>query len=304
MIENPEKKRIALPNGETCAYLDQGGDSEPAGTFLLIHGNSSSSVHFLPLFRRLGGVRLVAPDLRGFGDSSYNGRFSSLAELADDVKLFADALGIAQAHVVGWSNGGGVAFELAAKYPALVASLFLIQGAGHKGYPLFKKNDNGSVAPFASKEELARDPILIMPALAAFEAQNGAFFEMLWNMSIYRNQKPGPEENRLYISETLKQRNLVDLDWALINFNMSSEHNGYAMGTGEIGSIRCPVTLTSAELDPIVTPAISRENAAAIRGSKLLEYENCGHSPLVDCPDRLASDILAHAGLAHASMGH
>jgi len=43
---------------------------------------------------------------------------------------------------------------------------------------------------------------------------------------------------------------------------------------------------------------VCRENAAAIKGSKLLEYEKCGHSPLVDCPDRVAADILAHAGLS------
>ena len=24
----------------------------------------------------------------------------------------------------------------------------------------------------------------------------------------------------------------------------------------------------------------------------LLPYENCGHSPLVDCPDRLAKDVM------------
>ena len=294
MFENPEKKLVTLPNGEQYAYIEQGEGSEEK-TFLLIHGNSSSSMHFLPLFKRMPGVRLIAPDLRGFGDSSYNAGFSSLAELADDVKMFADALGIAKAHIIGWSTGGGIVLELAVRYPALVASIFLIQGAGFKGYPLFKKNDNGSLAPFANKEELSRDPILIMPALAAFEAQNGAFFEMLWNMSIYRNQKPSPEENKLYLSETLKQRNLVDLDWALINFNMSNEHNGYAMGSGAIGSIHCPVTLTCADMDMVVTPATSRENAAAIPGSQLLEYEKCSHSPLVDCPDRLVADILTHA---------
>ncbi|MDR2543808.1 MAG: alpha/beta hydrolase [Treponema sp.] len=299
MLKIPEKKTVLLSNGETYAYLDQGEDSQNGErTFLFVHGNSSSSMHFLPLFQRMEKTRLVAPDIRGFGDSTYNSGFSSLKELADDLKLFTGALGISKAHVIGWSTGGGIVLELAVKYPELVSSIFLIQGAGFKGYPLFKKNDNGSLAPFENKEELSKDPILIMPALAAFEAQNGAFFEMLWNMSIYLNQKPSPEENKLYIAETLKQRNLIDLDWALINFNMSNEHNGYAMGCGTIGQINCPVTLTCADMDYVVTQAVSRDNAAAIKGSKLLEYEKCGHSPLVDCPDRLSADILAHAGIS------
>ena len=30
-----------------------------------------------------------------------------------------------------------------------------------------------------------------------------------------------------------------------------------------------------------------------IGAETLLTYENCGHSPMVDCPDRLAADVLA-----------
>ena len=289
----PEKKFVTLPNGETYAYIDQGA-AHGGETFLLIHGNMSSSLHYLPLFRRLPSVRLVAPDLRGFGDSSYNARFSGLGELAEDVKLFVGALGISKAHVVGWSTGGGIAFELAVKYPAFVSSVFVIEGVSHKGYPLYRKNPDGSFAPFANKEELALDPVSVAPPLAAFEAKNSGFFDRLWKAAIYNNAKPDPKDNEVYIAETLKQRNLIDVDWALAAFNMSSGHNGYTMGSGAIGEIRCPVTITCAELDLVVPPAASRENAAAIRGSKLLEYENCGHSPLVDCPDRLAKDILKY----------
>lgn len=284
-----EKKSVALSNGETYAYLEQGEGK----TLLLIHGNSSSSMHYLPLFRRLNAVHLVAPDLRGFGDSSYKARFSNLGELAEDVKLFADALGITQAHILGWSTGGGIAFELAVRYPSFVSSIFVIEGMGYKGYPLVKKNPDGSFAPYVSKEELAQDPVLIAPALAAFESQNAAYFEQLWNTVMYPFNKPSAEENKLYISETLKQRNLVDLDWSLAVFNMSAGHNGYCSGSGAIDSINCPVAITCADQDLIVPQAVSRENASVIKGSVLLEYEKCGHSPLVDCPDRLASDILA-----------
>ena len=289
----PEKKSLPLPNGETYAYLDQGAGD----TVLLIHGNMSSSVHYKPFFERIGAMRLVAPDLRGFGDSSYNSRFSTMLELAEDVKMFADALGIKKAHIAGWSAGGPVAFELAVKYPEFVQSLFIIQGAGHKGYPLYRRSPDGTYAPFGSKEELAADP-RIAAGLSAFSSKNKFSMNMIWKATIYTGKKPSFRDNKLYISETLKQRNLVDLDWALINFNMSNEHNRYTQGTGEIGKIRCPVAFTCAELDKVVPPATVRENAAAISGSKLLVYEKSGHSPLVDCPDRIAADLLAHTGTA------
>ena len=289
-----EKKFVTLSNGETYAYIEQG--TQHGETVLLIHGNMSSSLHYLPLFRRLTDIHLVAPDLRGFGDSSYKARFSSLGELAEDVKLFADALGISKAHVVGWSTGGGVAFELAVKQPSFVSSIFVIEGVGYKGYPLYKKDPNGNPVPYANKEEMTLDPVSVAPPLAAFDAKNSAFFDGLWKMAIYNCAKPDEKDNELYIAETMKQRNLVDVDWSLAAFNMSSEHNGYIAGAGTIGKIRCPVTITCAELDLVVPPAASRENAAAIHGAKLLEYKNCGHSPLVDCPDRLAEDILKSFG--------
>jgi pimeloyl-ACP methyl ester carboxylesterase len=283
-----QKKTVKLANGETYAYLDQGAGR----VYMLIHGNMSSSAHYLPLFSRLKNARVVAPDLRGFGDSSYNRRFSSLAELAEDVKLFADALGIGKAHIAGWSTGGGVALELAVKYPGFVSSVFVIEGVGCKGYPIFKKNPDGSLSPFASKEEMAAEPQAVAPPLAAFEAQNAAFFEQLWDMAIYPVNKPDPEANKLYIAETLKQRNLLDIDWALATFNMSNEHNGYAAGADTVGKIACPVAFTCAEMDIVVPPATARENAAAIKGAKLLEYPKCGHSPLVDCPDTVTADMV------------
>jgi len=289
----PEKKFVALANNETYAYLEQ-GEGE---TVLLLHGNLSSSLHFLPLFSRMKKVRLVAPDMRGFGDSTYNAHFSNLSELAEDVKLFAGTLGISRAHVIGWSTGGGVALELAAKYPDFVQSLFIIEGIGYRGFPILKYNPDGTQVPYTSREELGVFPG-VKSIVTALEAQSPSLMNLIWNSSIYTGKKPPKKDNNLYIAESLKQRNVLDTYWALVTFNMSNEDNGYGMGSGTIGNIRCPVTFTCGELDKVIPPAIIRENAAAISGSKLLEYKKCGHSPMVDCPDRLAADIAAHMAMA------
>jgi len=294
----PEKKSVLLPNGETYYYIEQVPAGYQAGeeALLLIHGNFASSVHFTPLFKHLGGARLVAPDLRGFGDSSYNSEFSSLAELAEELKLFADALGISKAHVAGWSLGGGIALELAVKYPGLVSSLFIIEGVSYKGMPFFKVSAGAPPAPYASKEEMAGFSVLALQ-LSALEARDSGFFERSWNMSIYTRKKPAAAENRVYLAETLKQRCLIDVYWALAWFNMSGVHNGYVQGSGAIGGIKCPAAFTCAANDLVITPSVIRENAQAVPGSSLLEYKNCGHSPMVDIPGRLAADILKHSGL-------
>ena len=285
-----EKKYISIGN-ETLAYLDVG--EGPA--VVMVHGNMSSSVHYEPLISRIKDkYRCIAVDLRGFGDSSYNNRFDTLEELADDVNAFTEALGLDSYYLVGWSNGGGVSLKLCAKYPEKVKKFFDIEGAGLKGYPVFKKENYQSTGePYASKEEMATDPMQVGPVLAIFAKGDAAMMTSIWDATIYTVNKPTREQNDLWMSETLKQRNLVDLDWALATLNMSDEFTPYGKGDGSIKNIKCPVALTMAEKDVIVPDYMVLDNYNALGSlATLLPYENCGHSPMVDCPDRLAADVV------------
>ncbi len=116
-------------------------------------------------------MTVYAPDLRGFGDSSYVHGFDTLEDLADDIKLFMLALGIAQADLVGWSTGGGIALEFAAKYPQMTGRVVLIESTSHKGYPIFKKEERVGLwwEAYKSKSEMAADPVQVAPALQSFK---------------------------------------------------------------------------------------------------------------------------------------
>ena len=286
-----EKKYISIGK-ETIAYLDEG----QGPVVVMVHGNMSSSVHYEPLISRIKDrFRCLALDLRGFGDSSYNERFDTLEELADDVHLFTEALGLDSYYLIGWSNGGGVSLKLCAKYPDKVKKFFDIEGAGLKGYPVFKKENYQSTGkPYESKEEMATDPIQVLPAIRCFEKGDSAMMTAIWDATIYTVNKPTREQNDLWMSETLKQRNLVDLDWALANLNMSDEFTPYGKGDGSIKNIKCPVALTMAEKDIVVPDYMVLDNYNALGSlATLLPYPNCGHSPMVDCPDKLAEDVVA-----------
>ena len=286
-----EKKYISIGK-ETIAYLDEG----QGPVVVMVHGNMSSSVHYEPLISRIKDrFRCLALDLRGFGDSSYNERFDTLEELADDVHLFTEALGLDSYYLIGWSNGGGVSLKLCAKYPDKVKKFFDIEGAGLKGYPVFKKENYQSTGkPYESKEEMATDPIQVLPAIRCFEKGDSAMMTAIWDATIYTVNKPTREQNDLWMSETLKQRNLVDLDWALANLNMSDEFTPYGKGDGSIKNIKCPVALTMAEKDIVVPDYMVLDNYNALGSlATLLPYPGCGHSPMVDCPDKLAEDVVA-----------
>lgn len=71
-------------------------------------------------------LRLVAPDLRGFGSSDGDGP-ASIAQLADDAVALLDALHVDRPAVVcGVSMGGYVAQHVAARHPDRVAALVLV----------------------------------------------------------------------------------------------------------------------------------------------------------------------------------
>lgn len=286
-----EKKYLDIGK-ETLAYLDEGkGD-----VVVMIHGNMSSSVHYEPLISRIKDkYRCIAVDLRGFGDSSYNNRFDTLDELAEDVNCLLEKLGIDSCYLVGWSNGGGVSLKLCAMYPEKIKKFFDIEGASHKGYPLYVKDEKyqSTGKAYKDKDHIATDPLSVAPVIRIYSSGDSALMTSIWDATIYTVNKPTPDQSDLWMSETMKQRNIVDLDWALANLNMSDEYTPYGKGDGSIKNITCPVALTMGEKDAVVPGYMVMENYNAL-GDKatLIPYENCGHSPMVDCPDKLAADVI------------
>ncbi len=69
--------------------------------------------------------RLVAPDWRGFGESTINNTISTMELFADDVAGLMDRLGMQQAIFCGISMGGYAALAFLHKYPQRLAGLIL-----------------------------------------------------------------------------------------------------------------------------------------------------------------------------------
>lgn len=284
------KKTVNI-GSETLAYLDEGKGQ----VVLMLHGNMSSSVHYQPLIERLRDkFRCVVPDLRGFGDSTYNHRFNSIDDLANDVNAFMEALHIDKAYVVGWSTGGGVGLKLAAMYPDKVIKFVSVEGADHKGYPVFIKDEKfrSTGKPYPDKDSLATDPLQVVPPLTMMQKKDAVSMTALWDATIYVVNKPTKEQNDYWMSETLKQRCLVDVDWSLATFNMSDLYTAYGKGDGSIHLVKCPCAFTLGKNDVVVPDWMVLNNYNALKANAVLwPYDNCGHSPMVDCPDRLAADV-------------
>jgi pimeloyl-ACP methyl ester carboxylesterase len=104
-----------------------GQRSSGAGTaqgtpLLLIHGGGSTiESNWGALIAELGETRAVlAVELQGHGRTEAGDRRPSFEASADDVAALLDGLAIGPVDVLGFSNGGQVALQLAARHPGAV----------------------------------------------------------------------------------------------------------------------------------------------------------------------------------------
>ncbi len=284
---------VDLSNGESIFYREMGSGEK---NLLLIHGNMSSSKHWEPVYEKMKDkYKIFAVDLRGMGESTYHNRFDSLKELADDLAEFCEILKLRDLVVAGWSTGGGIAMELAADYPDIVEKMILVESVSPKGYPLLKKNEKGEVIPgavYESKDAMAKDPVQVLPAVSALENHDFDTMKQIWDAAIYVVKKPEEKKYREYLEETLKQRNLVDIDWALATFNITEEHNGMVEGNGKIKKIKQPTLIFGSELDYVVPLSMVEETSKALgEHGKLYIFKNSGHSPITDVTEELVEKI-------------
>ncbi|MBI2823812.1 MAG: alpha/beta fold hydrolase [Planctomycetia bacterium] len=110
-------------NGASLNVIDRGAG--PAVVF--IHGFPLNHTMWAAQLDALAANnRLIAPDLRGFGQSTATDGTVTIAQFADDVAAALDALAVRQpVCLCGLSMGGYVAFQFLRKYRDRVRSLVL-----------------------------------------------------------------------------------------------------------------------------------------------------------------------------------
>ena len=117
--------------GHPVVMTDERGMTEHPAVVLLHSGVADHRMWDAQVAALRDRYRVLAPDLRGFGDRSHEpGPFSH----AGDVLALLDSAGIGRAALVGSSFGGRVALETAATAPERVSALVLLCAA-YRGLP-------------------------------------------------------------------------------------------------------------------------------------------------------------------------
>lgn len=118
-------------NGTSVFASTGGRDFDPNGNVLLfIHGSGQSHLSFLLQGRFLAnrGWQVLAVDMPAHGLSGGDA-LTSIVDMADWHLAILDSLGVKDAHVIGHSQGGLIALEMARRSKDRVRSLSLIATA-------------------------------------------------------------------------------------------------------------------------------------------------------------------------------
>jgi membrane protein DedA with SNARE-associated domain/pimeloyl-ACP methyl ester carboxylesterase len=139
-LELPERLSSGAETGEKIrlAYYDVNSGEKPV--VILVHGSPVASPAMRGLLREMEkglSCRYLVPDLPGLGSSESPVADYSAAAHAHSVFDLMDALEIKQAHLLGYSMGGGVILEMAQVQPDRVQSLMMAAAIGVQEYELF-----------------------------------------------------------------------------------------------------------------------------------------------------------------------
>jgi pimeloyl-ACP methyl ester carboxylesterase len=106
-------------------YYEIHGSGRP---MVLLHGGLGSGEMFGPVTGQLAaaGHQVVLPDLQGHGRTADVDRPLSLVTMGEDIAALIEHLGIERPDLVGYSLGGGVAFQTAVNHPDLVRKLVIV----------------------------------------------------------------------------------------------------------------------------------------------------------------------------------
>ena len=251
-------------NGTDIAFSDRG----TGPTLLALHGALSSSVTWEPLFQAMPGVRFVAPDLPGHGDSA-----DALPDVHSQTTRAMQGLIEAingPVDLVGHSYGATIALRVAVESPHKVRSLTLIE-------PVF----------FAAAFDYYRKAYLrhIEPQQDAMELGDWTAAARLflddWGDGTPWRAIPAP--HRAYIAARMP------IIPAIAPAILDDAHR--LLAPGRMDQANMPVLLVEGTQSPPIMPQIMNGLAARLPNARRLMIPGAGHMVHVSHAEALSYEM-------------
>jgi pimeloyl-ACP methyl ester carboxylesterase len=249
--------------GDVDVAYEVQGEGDP---FVLVHGSTGGGAHWAQVAPGLTGFSLVLPDYAGGTGTTDPGGPLEVDDLAEQVLAAAEAAGAERFHLAGWSLGAVVAAVVAARAPARVRSLALVNGWARTDARLRFTMD-------LWQRLLAADPALFARYSFA-DGLTAETFELLG---------PAVED-------------LVPVTAGMFSAGSArhAELNQRIDITDRLAAISAPTLVVGGSEDRWITIEHSRHLADEIAGARLVELA-CGHLVPTERATELAALLVEHA---------
>lgn len=250
----------------TIAYRDT-GSGRP---LVWLHGWGVNGAFFQPQFDALGDrFRLIAPDLRGHGQSSAFDANSTFPDLADDVRAIIDHEHLDAPIIIGWSLGAMVAWDLLSRHTDLeAAGLVTIDMVPRmlntpqwshglrygSDYRVFERSLS------AMRADWDAFTAVFLPRVFA-RGSEAAFGELKAELRDEARRNDSESMARLWVQ-------LVELDYR-----------------DRLAAIQVPTLVVHGEKSQLYRPAASQWVAGQIDRAQIRGFPQSGHAPHLEEPD-------------------
>lgn len=245
-------------------YYEVHGQGEP---LVMIAGFSADHFTWLPAVEILkNSYQCILLDNRGAGQTDVPDAPYSIQQMSEDVMMLCHGLGLKQAHFIGSSMGGFILQKLAHDFPGLVKSAVICNSATTINcvFHLY----------VAAQYELlqAKAPL---PALLKASS--------CWAFSYQFLTQPG-------MMDQLVELNLQNP----FPFSLQGYAGQYAAldafnSRAWVSGIKVPVMVMGADQDLIFNERDIRDLANHIPGATYCHFDQCGHLPMIEYPEKFAA---------------
>lgn len=274
------------------AFMDIAPESPNGRTAILMHGKNFCAATWEGTINTLtgAGYRVIAPDQVGFCKSSKPQSYQfSFHQLAANTKALLDARDIERATVIGHSMGGMLATRFALMYPDNVEQLVMVNPIGLEDW-------KAKGVPY---QEIA----------AAFEGEKKTSFDSVkaYQQKFYYSGQWKPDYDK-WVEMSAGMYNGDGGEQVAWNQALTSDMVFTQPVVHEFGDVKVPTLLIIGETDRTAPGAnrasdeiakalgdytrLGDEAAAAIPGAKLVKFEDLGHSPQIQDPERFHEALL------------
>ena len=208
-------------------------------------------------------VPTLTYDMSGHGLSDISA--CTTADFADDLAALMDDCRVKDALICGVSFGGMIAQSLAARRPDLVAGLVLCNTGTRIG------TVEGWAARIASIDEVGLEPIA------------DAILDRWFSPRFLERSPDLVSGYRLMLTRTP-----VDGYQAVCRAIRDTDLSGTT------ARLTCPTLCVAGADDQATEPKIVYDLASQLKDSAVTCYEDVGHLPCIEAPERLAGDIRSH----------